>query len=350
MSNSVDRYLLSNVPHIVDLQRTTAQTVKERLDEAMQRMQIVVSDSYDTISVFSIYWKSDNTGAEHDSSLFIKTLSKLENVKTYQRVLPDDAGFLPLAGDIQDVISKQSGSRKLHILHYAGHGIAGGTADTLMITPSTGQDLGVGPEMNMSLLKGFLKDLASRCLGLDVLLVMDSCCAIAGQGERVAEGTRVEFMAVTAPKGLSNRRMDGHTFTMHWCEAFTRLMDIGEPFTCDDLITDIKSHTELEQFPSLFLLHEGWDLPITFRLRPGPTESTLPATVTSSTVVMAFHVEENPDSLALKQLINYLNKSPVPITVLAALPTSSTLLLLRVPLFLQEFLTIPRVTLMLIDS
>ena len=55
MSNPMDRYLLSSDPHITDLQRSTAQTVKTRIDEAIQRMQIAVSDSYDSLSVFSIY-------------------------------------------------------------------------------------------------------------------------------------------------------------------------------------------------------------------------------------------------------------------------------------------------------
>ena len=45
-----------------------------RIDEAIQRMQIVVLDSYDNVSVFSIYWKSvDNGGAEdtpYSSKLF----------------------------------------------------------------------------------------------------------------------------------------------------------------------------------------------------------------------------------------------------------------------------------------
>jgi hypothetical protein len=80
----IDRYLPSNVPHIVDLQRTTAQAVETRIDEAMQRMQIAVSDSYDDVSAFSIYWKSDDTGGAEDSSLFIHTLSKLQNVQSCQ--------------------------------------------------------------------------------------------------------------------------------------------------------------------------------------------------------------------------------------------------------------------------
>jgi len=133
----------------------------------------------------------------------------------------------------------------------------------------------------MPIIKDELKNEASKSLGLDVLLVMDSCCAaIAGRGGKT-KGARVELMAATARKGISNSREDGRTFTQHWCEAFTKLLEIGTPFTCDDIIKDITPDSELEQFPSTFVLREGWDLPITFRLNPGPIESTLPAAMTS---------------------------------------------------------------------
>jgi hypothetical protein len=48
----MNRYLPSNIPHIVDLQTATAQTVETRIDEAIQRMRIAVSDSYDNFSIF----------------------------------------------------------------------------------------------------------------------------------------------------------------------------------------------------------------------------------------------------------------------------------------------------------
>ena len=41
--------MVSNVPHIVDLQRASAQTVETGIDEAIQRMHIAVSDSYDNV-------------------------------------------------------------------------------------------------------------------------------------------------------------------------------------------------------------------------------------------------------------------------------------------------------------
>ena len=97
---------------------------------------------------------------------------------------------ITFAGEIAGAAS-QSGRRRLLILHYAGHAIAGSTPESLIITPKIGQELGGGPEIDMSLIKNILKDLASKSLGLDVLLVIDSCCAgIAGRGGK-AKGARV---------------------------------------------------------------------------------------------------------------------------------------------------------------
>jgi hypothetical protein len=119
------------------------------------------------------------------------------------------------------------------------------------------------------------------------------------------------------------------------------VLEIRTSFTCDDIIKDITPNSELEQFPSTFVLCEGWDLLLTFCLHPGPIKLTFPAAVTSRTVVVAFHVKENSNSPLLKQLINYINKLLVPITVLAVLLTFSTLLLLCIPVFLQELLVLP---------
>ena len=290
----MDHCLLSNVPHIVDLHRMTAQTIETEIDKVMQRMKIAVSDSYNNISVFSIYWKSDNTGSAEDSSLFIQTLSKLQNVPPCQLSLSDDDRVFGLGAEVVNRASSQSGSRKLFILHYAGHAIAGSTPNSLIITPKIGQELGRGPEIEMSLIKDELKVTSLKASGLDVLLMMDSCCAaIAGRGGK-AKGARVELMAATACKGVSNLRRDGRTFTQHWCEAFTKLLGVRNPFTCDDIIKDITPDSELEQFPSTFILCEGWDLPITFRLHPSPIKSTFPAAITFQTVVTAFHVRKIP--------------------------------------------------------
>jgi len=78
----MDSYLLPNVPRIVKLQKTKAQSVESKLEEAIQRMEIVAAGSYDNIMVLSLYWKSDDTGhgGAADSDLFIQTLSQLQNV------------------------------------------------------------------------------------------------------------------------------------------------------------------------------------------------------------------------------------------------------------------------------
>ena len=117
----------------------------------------------------------------------------------------------------------------------------------------------------------------------------------------------------------------------------------GKPFTCDDILKDITLDSEQEQSRSAFVLREGWDLPITFRAHPRP------AAVTSRTIITVFHIEGDPDSVPLKKLIKYLDEALVKITVLAALPTSGTLLLLRVPVFLQDLLVLPGVALILTD-
>ena len=143
-------------------------------------------------------------------------------------------------------------------------------------------------------------------------------------------------------KSVIRERMDGGPLRSTWSEAFTKLLEIGKPFICDDIIKNIN--------PDLFLLHEGWDLPITFC---GSTTLTLTAPM-SQMVVAAFQVEGKPDSLSIKQLIKYLDMAPVPIAVLVVLPfsESSTLLLLRIPTALQELLVfiLPQIVLRLINS
>ena len=348
MSNHLDRYLLSSIPAVVNLQKTEAKTVEDRIHTAIARMQMAASDSYDQISAVSTYWALDDTGSQEDSALFLKTISKLANVETHERVIVKEDSFL-LSNVIIDQAKSMTGNRKLFILHYAGHGIAGGTSDSLFIAPTLSKEENV-PKLDMSYIKNGLKLLASSpgpSEGLDVLLLMDCCCAsIAGRGR--IKGARVELMAATSASGISNTREDGDTFTQHWCRAFNQLFALNQPFNCDDLVSCINSHTNLEQFPATFVLREGWGVPISFCAPSNSIQPTI-AALTTQTVITAFHIEEDPNSDALLHLIEYLQKAPVSITVLATLPISSTLLLLRVPVFLQELLVLPRVALILTD-
>ena len=147
-------------------QRTTAQTVETRIDEAIQRMQIYIPDS----------------------SLFIQTVSKLVRL-------------------IWQVTSLE---------HW--HHNPDGASSSSSIMPAT-PSLVVGPTGSLQSVRSWvmgqewislilMKDAGSASLGLDALLVIDSSCAdIAGLGGK-AKGTRVELMAATA--------RDGRTFTQHW--------------------------------------------------------------------------------------------------------------------------------------
>ena len=57
------------------------------------------SDFYERGHVLSLYWESDNTGAEKDSDLFIGTLSQL-NSDTVSRALSDKDWDVPLTSEI----------------------------------------------------------------------------------------------------------------------------------------------------------------------------------------------------------------------------------------------------------
>ena len=118
---------------------------------------------------------------------------------------------ITLAGEIAGAVS-QSGRRRLLIPHYAGHAIAGSTPDSPIITPKIGQEPGGGPEIDMSFIKNTLKELASKSLGLDVLLVIDSCCAgIAGHGGKVRVRGWSSWLLLHARVSATQDRMNEHS-------------------------------------------------------------------------------------------------------------------------------------------
>ncbi len=345
MSNSMDAYLFFNLHSAVSAQKLTVGNAETKVGAALHRIQAATVDSYENISICSLHWQSDDTGGEQDSAHFIQTVSILQNVQSQTITLSDDDWVTPVTSRIIAIAQLQPASRRLFILHYAGHATGDSTSDNLIITPRIGQEIEQEPNINISLVKENLKALCSKVLGLDVLLVMDCCCAaVAGRGK--VKGARVELMAATSPKGISNSRLDGPTFTDRWCTAFTELLATGAAFTCTDIIGNINSRPDLEQFPRTFILREGWDVPITFRSNPHATPH-LPPAMRIKTVVIAFHIEEEPDHSSMKQFITHLETSPVPMTVIAALPISSTLLLLHVPAFFQELLGVPPVAIFL---
>ena len=159
-------------------------------------------------------------------------------------------------------------------------------------------------------------------------------------------------MAATSAGGISNSRMDGETFTIQWCRAFNAHFKAGKPFDCDKIMSHINKNAQLEQFPASFVLREGWGVPITFRAPPLSTTLALTPAQYSQTVITAIHVMEDVNSTSLNRLIEFLQGAPAEfkITVLAALPIASTLLLLRIPIYFQEMLEFPRVAFTLRDN
>lgn len=351
----LDRYLMTSVPVVRNLQINRSQHVRERVEDAISRFDLASLDCYNSISTLSTYWQSDDTGSAEDSSLFLETISKLKTneleVKTCTRIIAEEEKALHLMKDVNEKASTMTGKRKLFILHYAGHGVASNTSNELTITSriAASEKEIVAGSLNMTLIKSSLKDLASYTNGLDILLIMDCCCAAAaGRGVTVPVGQRMELMAATSDGGISNSRKDGITFTQYWCQAFLHLLDFNRPFTCNEIKDLISTYHGLEQFPATFVLREGWGAPIRFKALPDST-AQVPAAVANRAVITALHVTEDCDSANLDLLINYLEHAPVPITVLAVLPFNSSLIFLRVPLFLQEMLVLPQIS-FLIDA
>ena len=92
--NQLDHYLLSNIPPVISLERLQSGTVKERIEAAIQRIQISSKDHYDSISALSTYWATDDTGSKEDAVHFLETISQLEvegtKFDTEALVLPDN--------------------------------------------------------------------------------------------------------------------------------------------------------------------------------------------------------------------------------------------------------------------
>jgi Caspase domain len=165
-------------------------------------------------------------------------------VETLCLALEDDAEVAHLTTQILDRARSMQGTRRLFILHYAGHAIGAATCDNLIITSKISHCEINESSLNMTLIKNYLKDLASRSSGLDILLMMDCCCAsISSQGMGTV-GETVELMAATSSGGLSNQRQDGKTFTERWCEAFENFLSRGGPFDCDDIFAYINFDLE----------------------------------------------------------------------------------------------------------
>ena len=74
------------------------ESLKTKNDIAIQRIQTSITDSYEVISIFFVYWESDNTGSREYSDLFI--LLQLLTVKPYMKALSDKDWVVPLINEV----------------------------------------------------------------------------------------------------------------------------------------------------------------------------------------------------------------------------------------------------------
>ncbi len=169
-----------------------------------------------------------------------------------------------------EVISQASslrGRHNLFILHYASHTIAAAPSNMLIITSRIGQKKFRGPQMSMTYLRDRLILLAADTEGLNILIMLDCCCAAIARWSKLIGSKRVELMAATSPAGISNLKQDHPdlTFTQHWSAAFKHYPELGHPFNCENLRSFINAQCDLEQFSALYILLEEMRTPITFR-------------------------------------------------------------------------------------
>lgn len=78
--------------------RMILESLKTKNDIAIQRIQTSITDSYEVISIFFVYWESDNTGSREYSDLFI--LLQLLTVKPYMKALSDKDWVVPLINEV----------------------------------------------------------------------------------------------------------------------------------------------------------------------------------------------------------------------------------------------------------
>jgi hypothetical protein len=232
MSYDMEKYAQNA---LIRVPATNSAEVKDQIDEALERLQIESIDEYNSVGILSIYWTSDNTGASLDAQLFMDTFSGLlDGVVCDTCEIPDGGSEIDILLKFGGVMGKLSGQRKLFIFHYVGHAIRGSTSSRLELTPRTGNDEGT---LDFSAVKNMITKNALRTAGLDVLFI----------------------------GGLSNSREDGDTFTQDLSKSFVRLAAEKKQFTTFDLMDAINALSGIEQYGKVFVLQEGWKLPVTFR-------------------------------------------------------------------------------------
>lgn len=322
---------------MVQQQRCLADIINQ-VKVASEHSLKLLDDKYEEFAVFSMCWANDETGGAEDCDLFIQTMFKIPCSSKWQQtyVIQENDTEIDIIAPMTQLIKQMNKAKRgLLIVHYAGHGTKGSTSSNLMLVPVIGQE-NDKPALKFHYIKQNLMGSAEH--GLDVLMVMDCCCAAAGAGRGSYKNGRVEFVAATTQEGISNSREDGQTFTQAWCIAFEALMEQKKLFCTEDVITQLstKQNENLAQFPYCFVLQEGSELKISFNPNREPGQQQVTNVSKLKAMMVAFHATE--DSLKIEDIADKLGSLNVAVRVVAVLPAASSLIILEIPEILGEFL------------
>ena len=332
LTRSVSRSL--SLPPTKDIERDVTRAV----DEATR----YTNDVYEEVAVFCLRWEQDDTGSEADCKLFADTIAKLGNVKkrVIHNISSDDSDIdreSRLTNSVTaSVLELDKSKRTLFIFYYAGHGE--GNSNSLELSDLKNPKA----SLNFGIIKKYLMETARDIAFFDVLMVMDCCCsALGGRGAQTSGG-RVEFVAATTETGTANAAVHGQTFTHAWCSAFSELLEHEERsiFTVTDVIDVVNKDREVAQFPKLFVLHEGSQLPIRFVKTSAAGQAVISPHLKSYVVLVALHLKESPGASPVEELTESLKKSVFPVTVIGAIQVDYTLLLVEMPMVLINFLPV----------
>ncbi|KAI3638081.1 hypothetical protein MIR68_003692 [Amoeboaphelidium protococcarum] len=336
---------LSVIPKAVSIQE-----VKIQLDRAIHEAQRSLSDKYDEVAIFCCRWKTDDTGSDQDCKLFSDTMSSLfqtckaQCIYSIQEDDEDYEDWLTACNETRMQLDKQK--RTLFIFFYSGHATESSTSSSLILTArfEDAKDDGIcKTQRDFTILNDALMRASRANPLLDVLMVVDSCCAAVGGRGNIVKSGRIEFIAATTETGIStNTRDDGQTFTQAFCKAVKELSASRGDYTTDDIVAKFNDERVLlAQYPRLFVQHQGKGLPISFSkaINDAVFFPSVKKPTQLPVVLVALHLAESPSDDAVSSLTDWLvARSNIPISVLAALPVNSTLLLIELPELLLDFL------------
>ncbi|KAI3636934.1 hypothetical protein MIR68_005201 [Amoeboaphelidium protococcarum] len=172
---------LSVIPKAV-----STKDVKIQLDQAIHEAQRSLSDKYDEVAIFCCRWNTDDTGSDQGCKLFTDTMSSLFQTCKAQCIYSiqeeeDYECWLTACTETRMQLDKSK--RTLFIFFYTGHATKSSTSSSLILTArfEDAEDDGIGKtQRDFAIINNALMRASRANPLLDVLMVVDSCCAAVG--------------------------------------------------------------------------------------------------------------------------------------------------------------------------